>query len=135
MDATRISFDTATPLEVGPPHAGSLGRGHDTGDTLAKRWEALQAAAGVVGILAGAMHDPQALEMDDFPAAIRSAPPALRDWAEQSVEDLAAIMEPGLAALIAVHASGGDAGAPARALWHEFITARDALLGPVLIAD
>ena len=56
----------------------------------------------------------------------------LRAWrramAEQGVDDLSAIMEPGLSALLAVRARGGDASAPAMTLWEEFLAARDALL-------
>ncbi len=48
--------------------------------------------------------------------------------AEEGVEDVAAIMEPGLAALLAVHARGADAAPAALALWQEFLTARNALL-------
>jgi hypothetical protein len=58
-----------------------------------------------------------------------------RDLLRQGVEDLAAMMEPGLAALIAVHSDGRDAAAPARALWQEFVAARDALLALAPPAD
>ena len=48
--------------------------------------------------------------------------------AEEGVDDIAAIMEPGLAALLAVHARGADAKPAALALWQEFMAARDALM-------
>lgn len=130
MDATRINFDTATPLD-----AELRDHERDYAGSMARRWTALHEAANVVSALAGAAQEPRSHLVDDFPLAIRRAPPALRELAEQGVEDLAAIMEPGLAALIAVHSSGGNAGAPARALWQEFATARDTLLGLCLAAD
>ena len=72
-------------------------------------------------------------------AAQRGFPEAMRDvggWrftmALQGVDDLAAIMEPGLSALLAAHASGADAPAAAQALWEEFQSARNALMGLVL---
>ena len=40
-------------------------------------------------------------------------------------------MAPGLAALLAVHERGGDATAPASALWDEFANARATLVGLV----
>jgi hypothetical protein len=123
MDATRINLETATPFD-----AERTGRGRDFAGTIAGRWAALHAAAGVVAALAGARQDVMPNVAEAFPAAIRRSPPALRELAEQGVEDLAAIMEPGLAALIAVHSSGHDASAPAHALWQEFVTARDGLL-------
>ncbi len=48
--------------------------------------------------------------------------------AERSIEDLMAMMEPGLAALLAVSARGADARVPALALWREYCAAREALL-------
>jgi hypothetical protein len=123
MDATRINLETATPLD-----AGQAGRGRDFTGTIAGRWAALHAAAAVVAALAGAPREEMSNVAEAFPAAVRQCPPALRELAEQGVEDLAAIMEPGLAALIAVHSSGNDASAPATALWQEFVAARDSLL-------
>lgn len=129
MDATPINFDTAIP--IGPAPAGDSG----AADSTARTWAALHDAAFVVATLAGMAQSPLAADLRDFPAAVARAPRWRREMAEQGVEDLVAIMEPGLAALIAVHGRGGDAGAPARALWHEFTAARDALLGLVLPRD
>jgi hypothetical protein len=127
MDATPISFDTATPLD-GPSLAGFPAEL----DFAAEKWTALHNAAFIVATLAGAGADtpqsPLDTELQAFPAQLSAAPGWLREIAEQGVDDLAAIMEPGLAALIAVHGAGSDAAAPARALWHEFAASRDALL-------
>lgn len=130
MDATPISFEMAMPLNaaMASVDAGSV-------DGTALKWTTLHDAAFVVATLAGVPDSRLAPELRSFPAAVRQAPRWRREMAEQGVEDLAAIMEPGLAALIAVHASGGDASAPARALWQEFVTSRDVLLGLVQSLD
>lgn len=116
MDATPISFDSAAPFGFAP----------DSGSTAA-RWSAVTDAARVVAALAGLSDQDLAAEPGGFLAALGVAPRWRRDLAEQGVEDIAAIMEPGLAALIAVHRAGGDASVPARALWWEFAASRDAL--------
>lgn len=70
-------------------------------------------------------------EIDRFPERIEY----LRDWRagliRQGIADLAAVMEPGLTALIAVHRRGADPAPAAQALMHEFLQARDALLAMV----
>ena len=85
-------------------------------------------AAAVVGNLAGLAPEPSGSQGYDFPALIREP----GDWrtalAEQRIDDLAAIMEPGIAALLAVHARGASCAAAALALWHEFVRARAPLL-------
>lgn len=97
-------------------------------DPTAAKWSALHDAAGVVAYLAGLGEQPQSHEIRDFPGAIRGAALWRRRTAEQGVDDLAAIMEPGIAALLAVNARGADARTPALALWREFDAARTALL-------
>lgn len=92
------------------------------------KWAALHDAAGVVAVLAGFADEPPSSEIRDFPTAIRRAMPWRRELAHSGIDDLAAIMEPGIAALLAVHARGSDTRAPALALWREFRAARDALL-------
>ena len=49
--------------------------------------------------------------------------------------DLIAMMEPGLTALLDVHAKGGKASAAALALWQEFTAARLALVALAPLAD
>ncbi|MBO9498277.1 MAG: hypothetical protein J7496_07415 [Novosphingobium sp.] len=92
------------------------------------KWAALQEAAAVVAALAGLEPERPSPEIRNFPAAIRAAAEWRREMAEKGIEDLAAIMEPGIAALLAVNARGADTGAPALALWREFHAARAALL-------
>lgn len=123
MDATPINFDSATPL--GAPALPLLG---DLPDLAAEKWVALHDAAAVVAALAGLPPETPTTALARFAAAIGQAPHWRRELAVQGIEDLAAIMEPGLSALIAVQAARGDAIAPAHALWLEFTAARDAVL-------
>ena len=57
--------------------------------------------------------------------------PILLRLAENHVSDMAAMMQPGLSALLAVSARGQDATAAALALWCEFHAAREALMALV----
>ncbi len=92
------------------------------------RWAALGDAAGVVAALAGFEPERTSAEVRNFPALIRDAEAWRRERAENGIADLAAIMEPGLAALLAVNARGADPRPAAMALWREFIAARAAIL-------
>lgn len=92
------------------------------------RWAALADAGTVVAQLAGLEPERTTPEMRNFPALIRDADPWRRTHAENGVADLAAVMEPGLAALLAVNARGADPRPAAAALWREFVAARAAIL-------
>ena len=94
----------------------------------ALRWSALHDAAGIVAVLAGLVAEPSRPQVLNFPALIREAGGWRTALAEQGIDDLAAIMEPGIAALLAVHVRGASCAAPALALWDEFFRARASLL-------
>lgn len=130
MDATPINLETAIPLEAGVA-PGAL----DFADVTALKWTALHDAAAVVAALAKIPQQPLADELYDFAGAVAGAPHYYRELIEHGVDDLTAIMQPGIAALIAVRSRGGDATVPATALWQEFTAARDALLAVVLPRD
>jgi hypothetical protein len=95
---------------------------------MSMKWSALHDAADVVAALAGLSPEPMSADARNFPATVRDAGGWRRHHAEQGVDDLAAIMEPGLAALLAVHARGADPRPAARSLYEEFLAAREALL-------
>ena len=95
---------------------------------LAERWSALYDAGAAVAALAGIAPEEASAAVRSFPRRIDAASAQRRELAEQGIADLAAMMQPGLAALLAVRARGQDAAAPAATLWHEFLAARDALL-------
>lgn len=92
------------------------------------KWSALHDAAQAVAAIAGAQVRPVPAEIRNFPAVARDAGGWRRDLVEQGVEDLSAIMEPGLAALLAALARGANPRGAAQALWNEFNAARDAML-------
>lgn len=92
------------------------------------RWSAVHEAARVAALLAGEPPEIMARSIRNFPALIRDTEPWRQELADKGIADLAAIMEPGLAALLAVGASGNDGRAAAAALWHEFCAARATVL-------
>jgi len=92
------------------------------------RWAALADAANVVATLAGLEPERTTAEVRNFPALVRDAETWRRDLAENGIADLAAVMEPGIAALLALHARGADSRPAAMALWREFVSARGAIL-------
>jgi hypothetical protein len=95
---------------------------------LARQWSALHRAAVAVSGLAGFAVPPLSQAQRDFPSTIALIGGWRLSLAEQGVADLAAVMEPGLTALISVHARGADPQPPARALLQEFNTACDAIM-------
>jgi hypothetical protein len=99
-------------------------------DSLALQWAALREAAFAVAALAGRRCGRRAAASA---LSARAAPCRARRrvMIEQSLGDLVAVMEPGVAALLAVHERGGEAGPAARALWQEFVSARRGLLALV----
>ncbi len=125
------------PTSFGPPLASSGGVlpgsgrpefGQASASAMSMKWSALHDAANVVAMLAGIAAEPMRADVRNFPAVMRDAGGWRRDLAEQGIDDLSAIMEPGLAALLAVNARGVGPGAAALALWQEFHAARSALL-------
>ena len=78
-------------------------------------------------MLAGLPGDPLAAPTADFPATMQTAGGWRLALAAQGVDDLAAVMEPGLAALLSIHSRGADPGVAAQALWEETEAARSAL--------
>lgn len=129
MDLTPIDLSDAscTPLPSAdiPAFAGSAGGGNSL---MAMRWDTVHAAVEAITFFAGLTPVEVGPEVRSFPEAMRQCGGWRRDLAEQGVEDLIAILEPGVTALLAVHDSGADARAAAMALWQEFQTARDALI-------
>lgn len=98
---------------------------------MSMRWTALNDAAGVVAMLAGLAPEPAGAAVRNFPAVMRDIGGWRRDHADQGIADLSAVMEPGIAALLAVQARGVNPGTAALALWQEFQAGRAALLALV----
>jgi len=113
------------------PTSGRPEFGQASASAMSMKWSALHDAVNVVGMLAGMAAEPTRPEIRNFPAVMRDTGGWRRDHAEQGINDLSAVMEPGLAALLAVHARGANPAVPALALWQEFHAARAALLALV----
>lgn len=128
MDATPFNpglfgAEGGLPADVGE---ALLERG--PADDIAARWTALHNAGAAACAIAGLAQEAPRPELLSFPAAIARAGGWRRERAEQGIEDIAAIMEPGLSALLSAHAGGRTPTVAALALWREFAAARDALL-------
>lgn len=105
----------------------------DDDSALAPKWIALHAAAEVVASLAGIAADTRPDE--NFAPTIERAGGWRLTMARQGIDDIAAMMEPGLSALLTLHGQRGDTRAAATALWQEFDRARGALLAIGLAAQ
>ena len=114
---------TMTPGAPSRPAFGQAAAG-----AASPKWAALQDAANVIATLAGLEPEPMAAEIRSFPALIREAAPWRRELAERGIEDMSAMMEPGIAALLGVNARGADPRPAALALWREFVAARGSVL-------
>lgn len=97
-------------------------------DAIAARWKALHDQATAVGQMA--QLSPERFEgaLADFPGRICGASSWKLALALQGIEDIDAMMQPGLAALSTVTARGGSAHVPALALWREFYNARTGVM-------
>jgi hypothetical protein len=110
------------------PGAGRAQFGQASASAMSMKWSALHDACGAVAVLAGFAPQPMSAQVRNFPAAIRDAGGWRRELAEEGVEDLSAIMEPALSALLSAHARGISPVTAAQTLLGEFASARDGLL-------
>jgi hypothetical protein len=127
MDANPFN-ERPTPAGGAFVGSGRARFGQGAANALSMKWSALHDAAATVALLAGIEAQAMTQDVRAFPLSIRDAPPAVRELVENGVADIAAIMEPGLSALIAAHARGAAPQAAAKALWQEFLSTRDALM-------
>jgi hypothetical protein len=125
----------SSPSAVGGslPGSGRAEFAQGAASAMAMKWSALHDAASVVATLAGLAPEPRKSEVRNFPAQIRDTGGWRKTLAEQGVDDLSAVMEPGIAALLAAHARGVTPSAAALTLWHEFVRTRAALLELVAV--
>ncbi|MEM9085699.1 MAG: hypothetical protein AAGB23_07220 [Pseudomonadota bacterium] len=109
---------------VGDP-ASDRGERHTS---LAAKWEDLHLHAAQLAKLAQLSPEPFAGALAAFPAQIGEAAEWQRELAWQGIEDIDAMMRPGLAALATLKERGAAANAPALALWREFYMARTSVM-------
>ncbi len=100
--------------------------------SLTEKWQGLHAQAEELARLAAISAETFGMNLQAFPARIAKATEWQRELAWQGIEDIDAVMRPGLEALRTITARGQDTSAPALALWREFYAARNAVLA---IAD
>lgn len=94
--------------------------------SLARRWEALGIETDQLARLAGLGHD-HAMPAT-LPGSIGQASEWQRDLVWRGVEDIEAMLQPGLAALRILAERRQDPSAPALTLWRELHGARTAVL-------
>ncbi len=99
------------------------------------KWRALHKVASAVADLAGIGADAPDTIVPDFPAMLAQTSGWRRNLAEDGLDDLIAIVEPGVGALLAAHARGHDAAPAATILWREIVLARATLLDLVAPMD
>jgi len=98
---------------------------------MSVQWAALQDAATAVAAMAGLAAEKPSAQIRNFPALIKDVGGWRLDLANDGVSDMAAMMRPGVKALLAVAARGQDPTPAALSLWREFHQARAALLALV----
>jgi hypothetical protein len=113
---------------MAPGRPGRTKFGQGAAGASSRKWAALQDAANVVASLAGLDQERPGVTVRNFPALMREAPSWRRELADQQIDDMAAMMQPGISALLGVNARGADPRPAALALWREYVTARDAVL-------
>lgn len=92
---------------------------------LVAQWEALHASAATLGKLAQIAPETAGPPFDQL---VETALPWQLTLAAQGMDDIAAMLAPGLAALGTLTARGQETAAPALALWREFHAARAGVL-------
>jgi len=121
------SISNHQDLSATTPDGSSAGQGRDSrARAIQSKWAALRDAGDAVCALAGRERSPPDA-IKDFTEIFGSAAGWRLDLAARAIDDLAAVMEQGLSALLSARARGADARAAAAALWREFEAATTAI--------
>ena len=99
--------------------------------TLAGRWDELHDTANKLAAIAGLASESPHYGRDVFAAKLSDASAWQRDLARQGIDDMEAMVEPGVRAIGTLQARGSDASVPAQALWRELHHALEAVLAMV----
>lgn len=94
---------------------------------LAAQWEAVHEAAGAVAALAQLGAEELDEELRQLPKRAADIGGVQYELVARGIDDLAAIMQPGLRALLAMTDKGQDTTSAALTLWREFHKAREAI--------
>lgn len=128
MDSAPFRTDTAKPALSRLPGSGQAGFGQGSASALSMKWSALHDAAATVATIAQLPPVGMTKPVRHFPAIIRDIGGRARERAERQIEELNAVLEPGVAALLSAYARGANPRAAAQALCEEFIESRDAIM-------
>lgn len=129
MSAMSHEFDLSQATML-PPVAASPRLLADVA-TLANQWEAVHDAAAAVGHLAQLGREEPSDKVLALPLRAAETGGYTFEAVARGIDDLAAVMQPGLRALLAITAQGKDTTAAALTLWREFHHARAAILSIV----
>ena len=133
---TKFGRMKAIPPDFGLPSGNTGSSPHGPlAPALDQQWAVLRNAGHAIAAMIAPADRPELAEPLDFPQALNAATGWRKVMIEQGLSDLIAMMEPGLSALLEVHARGHDASAPALALWQEFSAARSALVALAPLSD
>ncbi|WFL78575.1 hypothetical protein P7228_05790 [Altererythrobacter arenosus] len=95
---------------------------------LAERWRYLHEAANEIADKAALAPEIMSVEIEGFPHRVETAGADRAFLVRRALEDLDAVLQPGLTALRLIESRGLDTTAPALALWREFYHTRAAVL-------
>lgn len=126
MNAMSHEFDLSHATMLPPAETGP--RATPGVEFLTEQWEAVHEAAAAVGNLAQLGRETAAGEILAIPQRAAELGGWHYEMAARGIEDLAAFMQPGLRALLALTAQGRDTTAAALTLWREFHAARNAIV-------
>lgn len=96
--------------------------------SVAARWELLHETGREIASMAALAAEPMREPFASYPERIEAAGATRLALAHRGLDDIDAMMQPGLTALRLIAARGLDTTAPALALWREFYHARAGLL-------
>ena len=133
MNALSHEFDLSNAIML-PPHditASGIGIVPPDYAVLERQWEAVHEAAAAVGYLAQLAGEPADATIAGLPQRAIARGGWRLEMVARGIDDLSAIMQPGLRALLGLTATGKDTTAAALTLWREFHAARTAILALV----
>lgn len=122
------------PPETTMPDTADAWRGTAAADGMVQAWGDLHAKARDLASLARIAAEPAQAQATLAPLLV-TARPWQQMLAMQGIEDMAAMLDSGLAALATLTGRGQDTAAPALTLWREFHAARSAVLLMLQPAD
>jgi len=103
-------------------------RAADPVASMSSRWRDMHQQANDLAELAGLAHEPFGGAIARFDKGVTGLPQRESELVWQAIEDVDAMLEPGMRALVKISQRGQDVTAPALALWREYYNARAAIL-------